>query len=208
MSKTIPVKLSQQLIADFQDSFDKKEDERAYLYHKITEDINKKSGDVFLKRKCTKTVFKNGTQTQEMVTFDELGLDTFDIPTDDKWIPEDISGTIENYSYIVGAKLWDKITNYVKLTFLLNKIRNESTLEYLKSQLTDHTPDKKPTKEDLEKLKEQISGFEKLNKNDCLEIYLHGIFAPHVISKVISNEKTILDKEFEELNKPKEKKTK
>jgi len=206
MAKTIIIKLSSEIIADFQSCFDKKENEKAHLYQKITEDINKSTGDVFVKKTCNISILENGKIISKPSTLDEINFYNTEIKSDISWEPKDIAGQLEPYEYVVGTGLWDKILNYCKLFYIINKKLNESTITDFKTRLGEVKLDDKTSPDEIKKkediMKNQELQINELITNDCLEAYLHNLFVKPIIEKIKISEKILLDKEFAELNKP------
>ncbi len=194
MAKTIITKLSAEIIADFTSCFEKKEEERSYLYHKITSTINNTTSDIFQKKMCSCKIMnkEDGTITQKPVTLDEINFYKTEIPNNESWQTKDIAGTLEPYEYVVGSTLYQKISDFCKLNYLINKIYNESVISHIKN--SDESKNKKQ-KEDIVKITDIMS-------NDCMENYTYSIFSMSILEKIKQNEKVLLDKEFAEINKP------
>lgn len=209
MAKTIILKLSPQIIADFQSSFDTPQDERKHLYDNTTERINKETGDVFIKRTINIKTIKNGQDTIIKSTLDEIDFEKTDVPSNIQWETKDIGGNLEPYEYLVGDSFWAKITNWSKLNYILNKKFNLSLLEDIQKTIDGLKSDGK-TPESLIKLKqEQVDkskiAIEKNMATECIEAYTHTLFSGIIIDKIKSSEQQLQDKEFAELNKPQQK---
>lgn len=206
MAKTIIIKLSSQIIADFESCFDKKQDEKSYLYQEITKTINKSMMDILQKKTCIVRVLENNVEIKKHVTLDEINFYKTEIKSNMLWETKDIAGELVPYEYVVGTGLWDKITNCVKLLFITNKLFNDSVITNLNIDLEKLKLDNKiniqqvKKKEDIIKI--QISQINELINDDCLEAYLHNIITNPILEKIKITEQILLDKEFEELNKP------
>lgn len=210
MAKTIIVKLSPQIIAEFISCFPKKEEERSYLYQNSSKKINEQTGDVFIKKSLNLKVMKDGAITNEKTNLDDIKFDKIEIPSNPKFKVDDISGKLEEYEVIVGDSFYIKIVNWSKLLFIQNKNYNKSIIEnaeeiLAKDEIDPKTPEAaiKAKKEQLKKNKDE---FKKVQKQECIEIYTQTLFATIIIDKIKAEEKVTLDKEFQDLNKPKEKK--
>jgi len=206
MAKTITLKLSSQIIADFESCFDKKADEKSYLYQEITKTLNKSMLDILQKKTCIVRVIENNVETKKRVTLDEIDFYTTEIKSNVSWETKDIAGELVSYEYVVGTGLWDKITNCVKLLFITNKIFNDSAITNLNITLEKLKLDDKINIQQVKKkedvIKMQISQINESIDEDCLEAYLHSIIVKPILEKIKISEQILLDKEFKELNKP------
>lgn len=207
MAKTICFKLSPQIIADFESCFDKKEDERAYLYQNSTKTINEGIGDAFIKKTINLKLVKDNKAIIKPSTFDEINFDGTDLKSNPEWETKEIAGKLEPFEYVIGDSFWNKINNWIKLSSILNRKFNESLVENDKKILADLKSDANanPT---LIKQKEDalIKSEEKVNdliSEECIESYVFSLFSGIIINKIKTEEQERLDKEFEEINKPK-----
>lgn len=207
MAKTIILNLTPEMIADFQSCFTKKEEERAYLYQNATKKINEGIGDVFSKKTLNLRLIKNNKPVTEPSTLDEINFDTTELSSNVQWVPKDIVGKLESFEFVVGDLFWDKICKWAKLSSILNGKYNASVLENNRKTLSELRSDAsadpnkiKQTEEELVKAEKNINEF---MVNECLESYVNGLFVEIIINKNKSIKQELLDKEFEELNKPK-----
>lgn len=208
MSKTIIIKLSPQIIAEFTSCFDKIEQERSYLYQISSKKINEQTGDVFIKKSLNLKVMKDGVVTQEETNLDEIKFDKTEIPSNKNFKTKEIAGKLEEYEYIVGDSFWIKIQNWAKLLYIQNKKYNESIIKSAEEILTKDELDEKipeaAIKAKKDQLKKNKADYKKVQKDECIELYTHTLFSNIIIDKIKAEEKMRLDKEFQELNKPKE----
>ena len=207
MAKTIHFKLSPQIIADFESCFDKKEDERAYLYQNSTKTINEGIGDVFIKKTVNLKLVKDNIAIIKSSTLDEINFDGTELKSNPEWETKEIAGKLEPFEYVIGDSFWNKINNWIKLSSILNRKFNESLVENDKKILAELKSDvnANPT---LIKQKEDalIKSEEKANdlvSEECIESYVFSLFSGIIINKIKTEEQERLDKEFEEINKPK-----
>jgi len=207
LAKTLIIKLSSQIIADFQSCFDKKEDERSYLYKNSTQKINEGVGDAFIKKKTNLRLMKDGKTIIKSSTLDEINFDSVELSSNPEWRSEDIAGELEPFEYIAGAAFWEKISNWAKLASISNQKFNESLIVYLKKSLSDLKSngniDENIIKHNEDLLSENEEKITKFENKNCIESYVYSIFSQIIINKIKSKEQEILDKEFAELNKPK-----
>ncbi len=208
MAKTLSIELSPSIIADFETCFEKKEDERAFIYKQITGKINEAVGDVFQKRTCQIITLENGQRVKKSSTLDEINFEKTELPSNVQWKTEDIAGKLSPYEYLVGATLLDKITNYCKLFYITNKIFNESIIQDSKNAFTElklkNGISAKVIKTKEDEIKEMEVQVEKSISEDCFEGYVYSLILTPILAKIKAKEQEILDKEFAELNKPKE----
>lgn len=209
MAKTITLKISPQIIADFQSCFNKKEDEKSYLYQEIIKTINESVGNVFVNKMCSVNVIENGKKIKKFITLDEINFYKIEIKSNVSWETKDIAGELVSYEYVVGDNLWDKINNYAKLFFITNKIHNESIITDLNTSFEKLKLDNKMTIQQIKKtediIKTQESQMSELVTQDCLEAYIHTLITKPMFDKIIVSQNIILDKEFKELNRSPEK---
>ncbi len=210
MAKTIILNLSPQIIADFESCFDTKQKERAYLFKQSTEKINQNTGDVFIKRHITFAILEDGKKTTQKSTLDEVNFEQTELVSNPNWNTKDIGGTLEPYQYLIGDTFWKKINNWAKLLHIINSKFNNSVIDDAEKALSQLKSDGKIPETQIKLKEEQLEkSKEEFNKNkseECLEVYLHSLFAGVIIEKLQSSEKQMMDKEFAELNKPEEKK--
>ncbi len=210
MAKTIIVKLSPQIIAEFESCYDKKEQERSYLYQNSSKKINEQTGDVFIKKSLNLRVMKDGAITTEETNLDELKFEKIEIPSNPNFKAKDIAGKLEEYEIIVGDSFYIKIANWAKLMYIQNKNYNKSIIENAEEILSKDEINPKITEAAIKAKKDQLKKnkdeFKKLQKEECLEVYTQTLYSNIIIDKIKAEEKVRLDKEFKELNKPKEKK--
>jgi len=212
LAKTIILKLSSDIITDFQTCFPKKEDERAYLYQNSTKKINEGIGDVFIKKTVNLRLIKDNKPIVVPSTLAEINFDTVELTSNLEWEPKDIAGNLEPFECIIGGTFWDKICRWAKLSSILNGKFNASVLENNKKVLSDLRSDGKVDPNQIKQKENEIDKSEKdilkFSEEECIESYIHGLFSEIIIDKIKAAEQEILDKEFEELNKPSEEPTK
>lgn len=210
MSKTIIVKLSPQIIAEFVSSFDKIEQERSYLYQTSSKKINDQIGDVFIKKSLNLKIMKDGVQTFVESNLDEINFDKTEIPSNPNFKAKDIAGKIEEYECIVGDSFYLKILNWAKLFYIQNMKFNKSVIKNAEEILAKDESDPKipeaAIKAKKDQLKQNKDDYKKVQKEECVEIYTQSLYSNIIIDKIKVTEKIRLDKEFQELNKPKEEK--
>lgn len=210
MAKTIILKLSPQIIADFQSCFDNPQDERKYLYENTAQKINQETGDVFIKRNITVTTLQNGKKTTKPSTLDEIYFEKTELPSNVQWETKDIGGKLDSYEYMVGDSFWTKITNWSKLNFILNKTYNLSVITDSQNIMNKLKSDGKMPDSQLKLQQDNVTQakitMEENMASECIEAYAHNLFSGIIINKIKSSEQVLQDKEFEELNKPKEEK--
>jgi len=205
VAKSIILKLSSSIIADFQSCFDTKQKEREYLYQNITAKINENIGDVFIKKQLNVRVIENGQQIQKKTTLDEINFEKTDIPSNHSWESKDIEGKIEPYEYMVGDSFWNKIYNWSKLNHIINRKFNESLIDHNQKMLSKSISKGKTSEEQIKTQQENLNKSQKELKksmnDECLESYTHLLFTGVIFEKIKSSEQELLDKEFAELNK-------
>lgn len=206
MAKTIILKLSPQIIADFQSCFDTPQAEKKHLYDNTTQRINNETGDVFIKRTINVKTIQNGKDTIKKSTLDEIDFEKTDVPSNVSWETKDIGGKLEPYEYLVGDSFWAKITNWSKLNYILNKKFNLSLLEDAQKTIDGLKSDGKMPQSQIKLKQEQMdkskTAIEKNMATECIEAYTHTLFSGIIIDKIKSSEQQLQDKEFAELNKP------
>lgn len=194
------------MISDFQTCFPKKEDERAHLYQNSTKKINEGMGDVFIKKTVNLRLIKNSKPIVEPSTLDEIKFNSVELVSNPAWRSKDIAGDLQPFECVIGSTFWDKICRWAKLSSILNRKFNDSVLENNKKVLSDLRYDAKLDPNKLKQKEEELSESEdKINefiKEECIESYIHNLFVEIIIDKIKQAEQEILDKEFEELNKP------
>jgi len=206
VAKTIIIKLPKEIIADFQ-VFPKIQDERAYLYQNATKKINDGIGDVFIKKTVNLKLIKNNKPVIEPSTLDEINFDTTELSSNDSWMPKDIAGKLESFEFVVGDLFWDKICKWAKLSSILNGKFNASVLENSRKILSELKSDAKVDPNKIKQVEQELVKTEKdINEfmvDECLASYVHELFVRIIIEKIKATQQELLDKEFEELNKPK-----
>lgn len=209
MSNIIKIKLTPEVITDFEECFDDKQKERSYLYQKVSEKINKSTGDVFLKRSCIINIQVDNKKTAKSMSFEELGFDSVEIPLDPAWVPNDLPGTMVDFEYLTGDMLYMKIMKYCRLFLIHNNKYQESVKIDFDLQLQKLKDTEDTTEEQIKNKQKGIDAImDQLAINDannCMEGFLYGLFAPAIFEKIEQHEKEMMDKEFKELNEPKEK---
>lgn len=207
MAKTILLNLTPEIIADFQSFFDKKEDERSYLYKNSTQKINEGIGDVFHKKTVNLRLIKDSKPIVKESTLDEVGFNNFKLKSNESWKPKDIAGTLEPFECVIGESFWDKINEWAKLSSILNREFNDSVLENNQKVLSDLRSNVKSTPDEINQKDEQVSksrkDIEKFRNEECFESYIHNLFTEIILAKIKAEEQQKLDKEFEEINNPK-----
>jgi len=206
MAKTITIKLSPQIIADFESCFTKKVDEVSYLYKEITQQIDKSVGNVFQNKTCNIRILENGVTVSKHITLDELDFYKTEIKSNPSWVTEDIAGDLIPYEYVVGEGLWDKIYHYCVLFFIINKTFNVSVIADNNYLLEKMKLENKISLAEIKKIeniyKTQEKKLDEIINNECIEAYLYNLFSKPIQDKIKINEKILLDKEFADLNKP------
>jgi len=207
LAKTLFLYLPQEITIDFQAYFSNKEDERVYLYQHATKIINEGVGDVFVKKTLNLRLIKNNKPTIVPSTFDDINFDGIELVSNPEWRAKDVAGKLVSFEYVVGASFWDKINNWAKLSSVLNQKFNDSVLENNQKLLSELSSDGvtdpiliKQKKVEITQSNKRINDFK---NEECIESYIHSLFAGIIISKIKAEQQSKLDKEFEELNKPK-----
>lgn len=206
MAKTILLNLTSEMIGDFETCFTKKEDERAHLYQNSTKKINEGVGDVFIKKTVNLKLIKDSKPMVEPSTLAEINFDGTELVSNPEWKPKDIAGELKPFECVIGSTFWDKIGKWAKLSSILNRKFNDSVLVNNRKVLADLRSDGKSDPDKIkQKEKELAEGEKSINEfvqEECLESYIHNLFAEIIVDKIKAAEQEILDKEFEELNKP------
>lgn len=206
MAKTITLHLSPQIIADFQSCFENPQEESKYLYDNATQRINKETGDVFIKRNLNITTLQNGQKITKQSSLDEINFEKIEIPTNPQWATKELGGNLESYEYMVGDSFWTKITNWIKLNYILNKTFNLSLIKDTQNIINNLSSDGKMPKSQIllqqDKVDKTKITIEKNMSTECGEAYTHTLFSSIIIDKIKSSEQQLQDKEFAELNKP------
>jgi len=207
VAKTILLQLPQEMIADFETCFSKKEDERSYLYQNATKTINEGTGDVFVKKTLNLKLIKNNKPVIELSTLDEVNFNSVELESNPEWRAKDIAGELCPFEYVMGASFWEKISNWIRLSSILNEKFNDSVLENNQKLLSDLKSDVNSDSNTIKEKEKEIIAIEKniieFKNEECIESYTHGLFVEIIINKIKTEEQLRLDKEFEELNKPK-----
>lgn len=214
MAKTIQTHLSPEIIADFESSFETPQDQRKYLYDKITQKINSELGDVFQTKTCNKSIIENGQRVSKPATLDEINFEKTEVPSNVSWRTKGIAGELVPFEFMIGASLWDKIRNHTKLFYLMNRIFNQSIMDDSNSALEKLKTDGKATAGEIKakekQLKEGYVTIEKMLKEDCMEGYIYNLLSKPMIDKIKENEKkrevdeeSALSKSLFEEKKPK-----
>lgn len=209
MAKTITLKLSPQIIADFQSCFQNPQEERKHLYDNSSQRINRETGEVFLKRTLKVRTLENTKEKITESTLDEIDFEKTEIPSNVQWEPKDIAGKLESYEYLVGDSFWTKITKWSKLNYILNKKFNLSLLEDAQKTIDGMKSEGKMPQSQIKLQQEQIDknkiSLEKNISAECIEAYTHSLFSGIILEKIKASAQQLQDKEFVELNKPEEK---
>ena len=98
----------------------------------------------------------------------------------------------------------DPETN-ITLKNYYNKSVIENAEQILAKDETDPKAPEAAIKAKKDQLKKNKDDYKKVQKDECIENYTQSLFATIIIDKIKAEEKIRLDKEFQELNKPKEK---
>lgn len=207
MAKTILLKLTSEIIADFESSFSKPEEKRSYLYQHATKKINDGIADVFIKKTLNLRLIKDSKPIVKQTTLAEINFDKVELVSNLEWESKDIAGSLESFEYVLGDAFWDKILQWAKLSSILNRKFNDSVLENNEQLLSNLKLDVQSNPNEIKQKESQVSkskeDIETFRKEECIESYMHSLFFEIIITKIKSEEQQRLDKEFAELNKPK-----
>ncbi len=208
MTTRLKVQLTPEIITDFTACFDKKQDERRFLYTTSMHKINETLGDILHTKIASYVTTENGIPKEHKFTLDELGYDNFKLPTDPDWKTDTIEGDLEDYEILLTDSSYLKIQNSHKLQYLVQNKVNESNNEKNITIMEERRNDPKITKQQLEKLEENFNKSLEIEKKAREQINVESLnfilFFRIIMDKINQTQKAEETKEFEALLKSEE----
>lgn len=208
MATKIILKLSSEIITDFQACFPTKQEERRYLYQKASKKTNETLGEILKTKKVFLQITKNGVAEELDFTLDELNYYNYEIPSDDNWKPKEIYGELENYEILLTDSSVLKINNSQKIQFLTQNKINESNIEENEKLVNESKNDSAISEKRLEnmiKASKKSKEIAKEAKEKITKQSLHfAIFFRIIMDKIQEVQKKEEDEEFEAMLKAEE----
>lgn len=177
--------LAEEAMIAFEDHFEDSEELRKFVFEQVKQ-LAKGAKLIRMNKSFTGVIEKDGNRKQETFYLKDINLDHHSIDSDPTWLPKNIQkNDVKYYTLKIGEKTWDALQLFSKINVARTDLYNKSL--------------DKSDKDYDDKLMDKPKCFEQIiQENLIIQVY-------EKIGKNIDDE---LEKEDEELNKPKKKEKK